>query len=332
MNKKKKRYTGERGPIFSFVLFCLRAIFKKPVILNLNEEPLEDGAIYISNHEGAAGPIKHLLYFHKRFVFWGAHEMTENLKAVFYYESDVFFHQKKGWPLWFARIFSFITCPLMWAFYRGLPLIPTYPDARFVKTLRISRDCLKDDINLVIFPENSDQGYFEVLTAYRTGFIHFAKFYRRSTGNDVSIYPMYYYKKENTLIIGKRMSLSALLLDNPPEDALAEGFKNLTNELKTSFDQGTLFSDPPELVLRTLPDPILPVSPKALSEEAPAAEAVAPAEETPAAEAVAPAEEAPAEETPAEEAPAAEAVAPAEETPAAEAVAPAEVPEELPAE
>ena len=48
-------------------------------------------------------------------------------------------------------------------FYKGLQLIPTYPDGRLKTSIEKSFDYLNKGSNIIIFPEDISKGYFDVL-------------------------------------------------------------------------------------------------------------------------------------------------------------------------
>ena len=117
--------------------------YKEPKFIYLGEE-IKDGSIILSNHEGTDAPMSLEIYLNKRIRMWGAHEMNSGLVKMYKYQSRVYYHEKKGWNLHLARLFCLIASPLTNIFYKGLNLISTYKDVRFVKTIRESIGALKD--------------------------------------------------------------------------------------------------------------------------------------------------------------------------------------------
>ena len=61
-----------------------------------------------------------------------------------------------------------------------MKVIPTYTDLRLMKTLKISADTLNSNEAVLIFPENSDNGYFDVLSEFNAGFVALSMFYHKS--------------------------------------------------------------------------------------------------------------------------------------------------------
>ena len=101
-------------------------------------EQFPEKCILISNHNNKKGPMvfeTNLPLFH---VTWGAYQMLGSYKDRFHYLRDVLYMQKNGlskfkatMKAWFEAIFSIYM-------YKGLKVLPSYPDARFRKTLHYS--------------------------------------------------------------------------------------------------------------------------------------------------------------------------------------------------
>ena len=94
---------------------------------------------------------------------------------MYKYQSRVYFHEKKHWSLFGARMFCLIASPLTNMFYKGLNLISTYPDGRFKNTIKESLEAIKNGENVVIFPEVSTNGYLAELEGFHEGFVLLAE-------------------------------------------------------------------------------------------------------------------------------------------------------------
>lgn len=229
---KKK---NNKKPFFRFIKCILRIFKRKPKIINLNDEELEDGAIYLTNHCAASGPLMYELYFPKLFRFWGTYEMCGNLKQRWGYLANIYFPNKKHFPKWISKIFATFATPFMHMFYKGMQVIPTYPDSRLRTTLKTSFEELDKDINLIIFPENSSDGYHAELKEYFAGFLLLAKYYYKYRGKNLKIYNMYYCKKKNKLIIDKAVYYLDLIKGNKTAKEIANDFKERVNNLYHTY-------------------------------------------------------------------------------------------------
>lgn len=223
-NKKYNRTKSWR-----FVKVILRIFKRRPKFKFLGEQ-FTDRAIYLSNHVGASGPLTLELYFPKLFRFWGVHSMNDGAKSRFKYLSTTYFHEKKH--LWkpLAFLIAIVATPVMGVFYAGIRLLPTYNDGRVGKTINKSIEILKDNQSIIIFPENSSDGYHDVLKQYFAGFYVLAK-KAFSEGMNLKIYNMYYQKKKNCFVVDKPIPFSDLTVLNKSREEIAEMFRIRANEL-----------------------------------------------------------------------------------------------------
>lgn len=201
----------------------------KPQIIYLGEK-IKDGSIVLCNHVGNTAPLVLEMYCPTKFRFWGTHEMNENFALLYEYQSRVFYHQKQHWNLANARAFCLIASPLTYLFYRGLNLISTYRDARLITTMHESFKTIQNGQSLVIFPEDSSEGYLDKLKRYFAGFAVFANACLKK-GIDIPIYVTYYRKKDNKYIVDKPVMFSKLVKNGYNRDKIAQKLCDRTNKL-----------------------------------------------------------------------------------------------------
>ncbi len=200
---KQKRKAWYRG--FKKLTKCR---YKKPDFIFLGEK-VTTNAIILSNHEGTDSPMSLELYAQFPIRHWGASEMNSGLIKMYKYQSRVYYHEKKHWNLHLARLFCLIASPLTNLFYKGLNLISTYRDVRFIKTIKESKKAILGGENIVIYPEISDGGYQKELKGFHEGFVFLAE-KMLSEGVDVDIYTAYFKKKEKQFIFDKPIKYSEL--------------------------------------------------------------------------------------------------------------------------
>lgn len=222
-----KKQKNKRKWYFRFLKKICKIRYKKPTFIYLGEE-ISTGSIILCNHEGTDSPMTFEIYSNKPVRFWGANEMNSGLIKMYKYQSRVYFHEKKHWNLFLARLFCLIASPLTNLFYKGLNLISTYKDARFTKTVKESISTLKDGDNIMIFPEKSDNGYLEVLDGFFGGFAILCN-YAEKQGLDIPVYTAYFNKKNKIFLIDKPVKYSELKTQNREE--LAKNFCARCNEL-----------------------------------------------------------------------------------------------------
>ncbi len=211
----KEKQKEKRKWWFELLKKMMKGRYKKPTFIYLGEEII-NSSIILSNHEGTDAPMALEIYLPKPVRMWGAHEMNSGLIKMYKYQSRVYYHEKKHWNLHLARLFCLIASPLTNLFYKGLNLISTYKDARFIKTIRESISALKDGDNIVIFPENSENGYLAELEGFYAGFVLLCEQCKKE-GVDVPIFVSYFKKEENVYIVDKPILYSKISKDKSRE-------------------------------------------------------------------------------------------------------------------
>lgn len=223
--------------VWKAVSGILKLFYKKPQILNLNSE-MPKKAIFVANHAAMNGPLVYSLYLPFFHVTWGAYQMLGNYKMRRDYLRDVYFIQKRKKSKSTATALANFEAAFSIYFYRGIKVLPTYPDLRIVKTIKNSITCLDDDTSVLIFPENSNDGYKDVLTEFFGGFVSLAERYRKThNGQDVDLCPVYYSIKKRKIVIGKCSKL--LNYAGLSREQIAENFRMQVNNLYFDY----IFSD-----------------------------------------------------------------------------------------
>lgn len=234
-DKRKK----QRKLSFKIIKQITKIKYKKPAFIFLGEE-IKDGSIILCNHEGTDAPMSLEIYCKNYLRMWGTHEMNSGLKMMYKYQTLEYYHKRKGWNLTLARLFCLIASPLTNLFYSGLNLISTYKDIRFTKTLKESYNAIKNKENIVIFPEDSTNGYLEELESFFKGFAKLAE-YTHKKGLNVPIYVAYYQNKNKVFVIDKPVYFKDYIYDDKTLDEMAIILKNRCNELgKMSFSREEL--------------------------------------------------------------------------------------------
>lgn len=207
----------------------MKVRYKKPKFVYLGEQ-ITNGGIIISNHEGTDAPMSMEIYSGKPVRFWGSHEMNSGLIKMYKYQTKVYYHEKKHWSLFGARMFCLIASPLTNLFYKGLDLISTYPDHRFRQTLKESLGAIKCGENIVIFAEKSSNGYQETLEGMYAGFIVLAETCKKSS-IDVPIYCAYFNKAKKVYVIDAPIKYSELSASGKTKEEMSQLICTRCNEL-----------------------------------------------------------------------------------------------------
>lgn len=226
---KAKKFRQQRTGWFRGLKKIIKFRIKKPRYVYFGEKP-QNGAIIISNHAGSFAPLTTEIYADFPVRFWGTWEMNSGLKNVYKYLTNVYYHQKRHWPLWAARLFCIVAAPLVNLFYKGLKLVSTYNDVRFWKTLKQSVQILEEGSNIVIFPEDSSQGYFNELTSFFAGFASLGELCLKR-GMDVPVYVSYLQVKKRVYVYDKPVLYSELKARYATREEMAQALLERCNEL-----------------------------------------------------------------------------------------------------
>ncbi len=218
-------------------------LFKKETNFVYLGKKIEGPSIILSNHVGTSAPLSFELYMDAPFRFWGASEMNSGFFSMYKYQTRVFYHEKRGWNLTLARLYCLLATPLTNLFYKGLNLISTYRDTRFLHTLRESMDSLRHGQSIIIFPEISDKGYLDQLEGFHHGFLALLK-HCYHKGLDLPIYVTYYHKKTNTHMIDAPVLFSDLLELGEGDEALSRRLCERCNTLGRMCEAG-VYEEPP---------------------------------------------------------------------------------------
>lgn len=228
MYKQKVKVKKKRKIWFRVLKNIMKMRYKRPAFVYLGEK-FEYGSVILSNHEGTDAPMSLEIYNPHPTRMWGAHEMNSGLRAMYKYQTRVYYHEKKHWNLHLARLFCLLASPLTFLFYKGLNLISTYQDARLKKTINESIEALKKGESIVIYPEHSDKGYLAQLEGFHNGFILLCEVALKK-GLDLPIYVTYYRKSDKVYVIDKPV-LYSVISQGKTKDEVAQVLLNRCNQL-----------------------------------------------------------------------------------------------------
>lgn len=236
MAKEKKKPVQKRKWWFRLMKKLMHGRYKQPKFVYLGER-FDKSSIILSNHEGTDAPMSWELYCDRPIRMWGASEMNSGLVQMYKYQTRVYYHEKKHWNLFLARLFCLVASPLTNLFYSGLHLISTYRDGRFLKTLRESIAALNEGDNIIIYPEDSTNGYLEELEGFHQGFVALAALCDKK-GMDTPIYVTYFRKSDLTYIVDAPVYYKDLAANGATKEEIAKKLLDRCNELgKMQFPQ-----------------------------------------------------------------------------------------------
>jgi len=215
-----------------FIRFVKRLIkaFKKSQQIIAFGDSFPEKAIYIANHNGAAGPLTLNIYFPKILVPWGTYEMMGNYRTRWAYLYRVFYQKKLKYGKFRAFVLAAIFGLVSKILYDGVSLIPTYPDIRVRRTMEESLEHLRHQNSILIFPEDSSNGYQDEIASFHSGFVYLAQQYYRENGIHIPIIPLYYRKENRQIAVGKPYTLADFSIKTERK-GIAEQFRVILNQL-----------------------------------------------------------------------------------------------------
>ena len=194
-------------------------------------EKFPDKCIIVSNHNNKKGPMVFELNLPVFHASWGAYQMLGNYKSRFRYLRDVLYIQKNKLSKFKATLKAGFEAIFSIYMYRGMKILPSYPDSRFRKTLKYSMDMLDAGNAVSVYPEDSNEGYFDEMTHFFPGFVMLAQQYYKNTGEDVPIFPVYYGRKKKKIVVGKPLYVQDFVKQGLDREQIAEEFRKAVNQL-----------------------------------------------------------------------------------------------------
>ena len=214
---------------FKILKKLMKCRYKQPTFVYLGQK-IGAGSLVLSNHEGTDAPMSLEIWNSTPTRMWGAHEMNSGLIKMYKYQTKVYYHEKKHWNIHLARLFCLIASPLTNLFYKGLNLISTYRDQRFIKTIKESVVAIKNGETVVVFPEDSKNGYLENLEGFYCGFLVFADACLKQ-GIDLDVFVSYFRKSDLVYIFDEPIKYSKLCLMAESKEERAKILLDKCNQL-----------------------------------------------------------------------------------------------------
>lgn len=232
---KEYKVPKRRQPIFKVVRWVLKCIRWRGIKVTSLSGDLPNKCILVSNHSAKTGPMAYEIALPVFNVKWGAHEMLGNYRSRRRYLIDVFYVQKQGMSRFKANLKASFEAIFSKRIYTGMKFIGTYPDARLRTTIKNSIKVLEDDKAILIFPEDSNKGYFDVMTSFFHGFVMLSEQYYKKHGEDLPIYPIYYKHDMKKMVIGKPTYMQELVSKGMSRQEIADYYRDEVNNLYYTY-------------------------------------------------------------------------------------------------
>ena len=233
IEKQLHTTTSRKKPVFRLFGKILKPFYRTR--FESETRVLPDKAIIVSIHSAKAGPMAISLGYPKFHAIWGHHAMLGSYKERFRYLKDVLYIQKMHKSRLSATLKATYEAAFSKMIYKGMRIIGTYTDMRFLGCIRNSIEFLDSGASVVVFPEDSSEGYFDEVRSAFTGFVILADMYYRERGEDVPIIPMYVAPKKHRLILGSPRYAREMELAGASRQQIADSLAQDINELYRKY-------------------------------------------------------------------------------------------------
>lgn len=234
--KEFKLPKKRRQPIFKiFSSLIFKPVFRVKTQSKIKNLP--DKAIIVSIHAAKNGPMSISMSYPKFSAMWGHHAMLGTYKERFKYLRNVLYIQKMHKNKFISTIKAFYEAFFSIFIYKGMKVIGTYTDMRLLSTIRSSTGVLDENASVIIFPEDSSEGYFDEIKSAFPGFVMLSSLYYSKRGEDVPIIPAYISRKrgKKRLVIGAPRYVHELELVGKSKQEIADILKDDINELYREY-------------------------------------------------------------------------------------------------
>ncbi|MBO5945095.1 MAG: hypothetical protein J6Q69_00660 [Clostridia bacterium] len=171
-NKEKRepewKLPKRKQPVFSIFRKVFKHVYRAKTESAI--ENLPEKAIIVSNHAGKSGPMAICLNYPRFTAMWGHHGMLGNYFDRYKYLRNVLYIQKLHKNKFIATIKPIYEAIFSKFAYKGMHVIGTYTDMRFITTVRKSMMLLDDNVTIILFPEDTSEGYYDELCHLFPGF------------------------------------------------------------------------------------------------------------------------------------------------------------------
>lgn len=231
---KEWKVPKRKQRVWRFFRKIFKLFFKVKEVEFLGEK-FPDKCIIVSNHANKGGPMVYELNLPVFHASWGAYQMLGNYKSRFNYLRNVLYIQKNGFNKFKATMKAGFEAIFSIYVYKGMKILPSFPDARLRKTLKYSMDMLDAGNAVSVYPEDSNSGYFDEMTHFFPGFVMLSQQYYKKTGEDLPIFPVYYGKKKKKIVVGKPLYVQDFVKQGLNREEIADKFRLEVNKLYNDY-------------------------------------------------------------------------------------------------
>ena len=196
---------------------------------DINEIP---NAIFICNHNFEKGPTKWSMHFPYECSIWGNYLFTGSVRGACAGLADAYI--RGGTPKWFAKVIGFFGGPFVRFGFKHSNVIPVYKDMRMFMTFKQSVEDYEKGKNIILFPEDSSDGYKYEIEKIMPGFLILAR-QLKEKGHDPYIICAEESPKSKKIIVDKPLKLSQLDEMFKSDEEILEYFRTTINNLYMNY-------------------------------------------------------------------------------------------------
>ena len=222
MNKRRKE-----NFLFKLYRLVLGVVYRRYKYVGL--ENIDEPCLLLSNHIGSIAPAQFSFYFPYQHKIWANGVFFDGLGSTFR-NLYKFFHVKQKKSKFASWLIALIGAPWFYLDIKISQVIPTYDDARFYITITKSVEELNSGGVVILFPEESEQGYQDDMVTLRPGFIYLLD-YLKMSNKSVPIVPSFIDKKNKTITIGEKINYQELLDKNMSKEEILQFIATRMNNL-----------------------------------------------------------------------------------------------------
>ena len=164
--------------------------------------------------------------------FWGNNLFTRSKKEACAALTDAYI--RGGTPKWFAKIIGFFGGPFVHFGFKQSNVIPVYRDMRMFLTFKQSVEIYEAGKSIVLFPEDSSNGFSYDIKKIMPGFLILAR-QLKEKGHDPYIICAQESPNYKIIILDKPIKLSELDKNYKTDDEILEYCRNTINNLYDNY-------------------------------------------------------------------------------------------------
>lgn len=194
-------------PLFHLIKWIVSMKFERDEFVWLCDKPTEP-VFYVSNHTKVHAPIMMILSNEPKARLWA------NCYFISYksYYGHMIKKVLKDRPM--LKPLGILLSPLVIDAFRGIEPIPVYHDINVKITFDKSLETMQNGMNMVVFPERTENRVNDYLWDFNRGFVTVGEYYYRHTGKLLKFYPMYCCPELHKYLVGEPITFNP---DSPPK-------------------------------------------------------------------------------------------------------------------